>query len=85
MLSKTDDDKSNEKFFDSLLKLCIDAKKLKISEKILLKELEFNDDQINIIEEYFKIQNITIPANELKFLDLEWRLEAKVNYLITCI
>lgn len=66
----------------SLLKFLIDSKKLKLSEQEIeaqLKDLGFQDDQILIIVTFLRANQNIIPCNELRFKDLEWRLETKIS------
>lgn len=43
-----------------------------------LKTVGFDDDKIASLQDFFKTQNDIISCDQLKFRDLEWRLEAKV-------
>jgi hypothetical protein len=70
-----------QKYYHALLKLAIESHKLKLSERDtsqLLKELAFNEEQTKAINEYIKDQHDVIAINNLRFIDLEWRLEAKI-------
>jgi hypothetical protein len=65
----------------ALLKFLIDSKKLKLSEQEIesqLKEIGFQDDQILVIVNFLRSHQNIIPCNELRFKDLEWRLETKI-------
>ncbi|CAO1405858.1 unnamed protein product [Diamesa serratosioi] len=77
---------SHDKFdnaIGALIKLLIDAKKAKVSEKMfrsfLKQETEFTDGQIDV---FWKLLNnnssLFHRSNELRFRDLQWRLDAKV-------
>ncbi|CAO1411823.1 unnamed protein product [Diamesa tonsa] len=78
--------KSEDKFdnaIGALIKILIDTKKAKLTDKafkaFLNQETEFTDDQIDV---FWKFLNNNcdqfLHSNELRFRDLQWRLDAKV-------
>ena len=63
------------------MKFFVDSKRLRLGEKDIenqLKTVGFETDQIASLQDFIKSQNDIIPSDQLKFRDLEWRLEAKV-------
>lgn len=80
--------KSEDKFdnaIGALIKILIDTKKAKLTDKafkaFLNQETEFTDDQIDV---FWKFLNNNcdqfLHSNELRFRDLQWRLDAKVQF-----
>lgn len=60
----------------------IDSRKQKLSEQeieVQLKDLGFQNDQILVIVIFLRDHENFIPCNELRFKDLEWRLETKIS------
>lgn len=72
---------ADDECYLALMKFFIDSKKLRLGEKDIenqLKTVGFETDQIASLQDFLKSQNDIIPCDQLKFRDLEWRLEAKV-------
>lgn len=71
----------------AVIKLLIDAKRLKISERDFAVQLknqtEFKDDSVELLWNFIDSETFLddlITSNEYKFRDLEWRLESKVRF-----
>lgn len=69
----------------ALLKILLDVKKLKLSEKDFttqLKALSLKDDQIELLCNFVfsdKSLDDLLISNEYSFRDVEWRLETKIS------
>lgn len=77
-----------EKSVEALVCLLIDSSTQKYEEVDLhpLKEAKFSDDHINVLYQFVTSKKNPLigtlkHSNELRFRDLEWRLEAKVGIL----
>ncbi|KAG5680391.1 hypothetical protein PVAND_009900 [Polypedilum vanderplanki] len=73
----------NQEYYHSLLKLNIESHKLKLSEReitqLLKDELGFSEEQTKLVNEYISDQNEIFVDDSLRFVDLEWRLEAAIH------
>lgn len=86
ILNKSSDDEISQAS-EALLKLLIDSRKLKLSEKDFHSQMTtqagMNDDQIQLLWHFLSNESTLdelITSDEYKFRDLEWRLEAKVRH-----
>lgn len=85
ILHKSSDDEISQAS-QALLKLLIDSRKLRLSEKDFHSQMTtqagMNDDQIQLLWQFLSNESALdelITSDEYKFRDLEWRLEAKVR------
>lgn len=72
----------------ALLKLLIDARRRRFTEKDFISQLklltEFTDDRASALAKFLSEPGILdelITSEDLRFRDLEWRVEAKVSTL----
>lgn len=78
-------DKQFDNAIGALIKILIDTKKAKLTEKafkaFLNQETEFTDDQIDVFWKFLNNNSsLFLHSNELRFRDLQWRLDAKVHF-----